>query len=70
MNFGIGNVILTISIICLLYGIVVLVMWGNEDVSTERYDTLNAMSTPAFIIAVLGFFGISSECDILYYPGL
>ena len=54
MNFGIGNVALIIGIICLVYGIVVLVLWGNEDVSTERYDTLNAMSTPAFILALLG----------------
>lgn len=58
MNFGIGNIVLIIGIICLVYGIVVLVLWGNEDVSTERYETLNAMSTPAFILAVFGFFGI------------
>lgn len=58
MNFGIGNVVLIIGIICLVYGIVVLVLWGNENVSTERYETLDAMSTPALILAVFGFFDI------------
>lgn len=58
MNFGIGNITLIIGIICLVYGVVVLVLWANEDVTTERYDTLNAMSTPAFVFAIFGFFGI------------
>lgn len=58
MNFGIGNVALIVGIICLVYGIVVLILWANENVFTKRYDTLNAMATPAFIIATLGFFGI------------
>lgn len=58
MNFEIGNVVLIIGIICLVYGIVVLVLWGNESVSTERYETLDAMSTPALILAVFGFFDI------------
>ena len=58
MNFGIGNVALIVGIIFLVYGVVVFILWGNEDVSTERYDTLNSMSTPAFILALLGVVAI------------